>query len=284
MPRLSRVLMQSAKTKHRIAIVLLFVVATAGCFRFSPKTTALKQVHKTYRTEFAEFMVPPPGADPQLQKPAANEPAFAGTLQAIREYRTKYGEDSQEAAHLKVLEGMIYLESGRLGMARLIKPDVQNAQSKLKSGTGRYTRDELLAKCFGHLVDGWQEINDFNDNDDATIAEHAKLEPAADGIKDQVEKLAKPMLAQPEVDEGAIYLATTAAIFYVWVFKLKSDAGLPEVKKSIWFKKGSDLIGDYLSDSEKTAATGATETKGSQLGRLRYLDWYGFLVREAGRQ
>jgi hypothetical protein len=275
--------MRSAKTKHCLVVFLLLIVASSGCVHLSPKTTALKQVHQTYRIEFAKFIVPPPAADPQPQKPAANEPAFAGTLQAIREYRTKYGEDSQEAAHLKVLEGMIYLQSGRLGMAQLIKPDVQAAQGRLKSGTGRYTRDELLAKCFVQLVGGWQEINDFNDSDDSTIAEHAKLEAAGDGIRDELAKLDRSKLAQPEVDEGAIYLATTAAIFYVWVFKLKSDAGLPDAKRAIWFKKGSDLIGNYLSDSEKTAATGATETKSSQLGRLRYLDWYGYLVREAGR-
>jgi hypothetical protein len=203
------------------------------------------------------------------------------TLRAIRDFKVTYGEDTREAAHLTVLEGMIYLQSGRFGMAKLITEDVKAAQAKLHSGTGHYTRDELLAKSFEYLLQGWQEIYDFTDNSDDTIAEYQKLEQAAEGIKAALESLDASKIAQAEVDEGAIYLATTGAIFYVWVYKLKSDAFLPDARKEIWFTKGHELIGRYLSETEKKAAAGTTLTDNVSSGRLRYLAWYGYLLQAA---
>ncbi len=109
--------MMNRRTRRRPAILLawlLIALALAGCVRLAPRTTALKTIHQSYRTEFQQFLpltIPAPGkimSEPIA--PASDQPAFAQTLREIREYRLKYGEDSREAAHLKVLEGMIYLQ------------------------------------------------------------------------------------------------------------------------------------------------------------------------------
>jgi hypothetical protein len=160
---------------------------------------------------------------------------------------------------------------------------LQSAQAGLRSGTGQYTRDELLAKTFGYLLQGWQEIHDFGDTSDSTIAEHQKIEQAADGIKAALDGLDSSKLADADVDEGAIYLATTAAIFYVWVFELKNQAGLPDARKDLWCTRGSELMGRYLSETERKAAAGTLQQGGAQntkasIGRLRYVEWYGFLT------
>jgi hypothetical protein len=249
-------------------------------------------VHQSYREEFTRAVaLPPPSQGPRAisEQKSGEDRAFPLTLRAIREFRVRYGENSPEAAHLTVLEAMIYLQSGRFGMAKLVADDVRAAQASLRSGTGQYTRDELLARSFGHLLQGWQEIDDFADASDGTIAEHQQLEQAADGIKATLDSLEAPRIAQPEVDEGAIYLATTAAIFYVWVFELKSQAGLPDARKSIWFRKGHELIGRYLSETERKAAAGTLQPEGTPttiapIGRLRYVEWYGYLVKEAQAQ
>src|SRR5262245_15854886 len=225
------ILHRKKHARQGVMVGLLLACMSIGCTYVSPKTTALQHVHETYRSEFAKFIVPPPGDKPTIPSLKADEPAFAETLREIRGYRMRYGEDTPEAAHLTVLEGMIYLQSSRLGMAQLVQQDVQNAQSKLQSGTGHYTRDALLARTFPHLLHGWQEIADSNDKDDKTLAEHGKLQMAADGIKNELDQLDKSKLAEPEVDESAIYLATTAAIFYVWVYKLKSDEQAADAKK-----------------------------------------------------
>jgi hypothetical protein len=272
-----------------LLFLLLLGSALTGCALLSPRTAALQAVHQAYREEFGRAVAlpaPSEGPRPVSDQKSGGDPAFPATLRAIREFKVTYGEDSREAAHLTVLEGMIYLQSGRFGMAKLVADDVAAAQSSLRSGTGQYTRDELLAKTFGYLVLGWQEIHDFTDASDSTIAEHAKLAQAADGIKTALDGLGSSKLAQPEVDEGAIYLATTAAIFYVWSFALKNQAGLPDARKDIWFTKGHELIGRYLSDSERKAAVGTLQPGEAQasnapIGRLRYVEWYGYLLGAA---
>jgi hypothetical protein len=272
------------KPMRIIGLLPFLLLALHACAFLSPQSTALKEVHQSYREEFARAIVLPPLPEEQREAPnqkAAEAPAFPVTLRAIREFKVTYGEGSREAAHLTVLEGMIYLQSGQFGMAKLIAEDVRAAQAHLRSGTGQYTRDELLAKSFGHLLLGWQQIHNFTDTSDSTIAEHRKLQQAADGIKAALDSLDASKIAQPEVDEGAIYLATTAAIFYVWVYKLESDAGMADATKAKWFTKGYELIGQYLSDTEKKAAEGAIQPGNSPVGRLRYVEWYGYLLKEA---
>ncbi|MCI0490876.1 MAG: hypothetical protein L0229_30150 [Blastocatellia bacterium] len=267
-----------------IFIAVLSVAAFNGCARLTPKTTALKKIHESYRTDFQQFLqlsVPAPEREPKAPQSTPDQTAFANTLREIRDYRVKYGENSKEAAHLKVLEGMIYLQSGQFGMAKLVAPDVSNAQSSLKSGTGAYTRDQLLAMSFRDLIEGWEEIQkQFDTRAGATGANVEVVQRAADNIKEKLDNLDKDRskLARPEVDEGAIYLATTAAIFYVWVYQLRS---LQEPdSKAQWFGKGQELIGRYLTETEKKAAEGASTTN-VPAGRLRYINWYGFLTREA---
>jgi hypothetical protein len=281
MQPLSRARQISRSARAVTLIAILAVTAFNGCARLSPKTTALKKIHESYRIDFQQFLqqsIPEPTQNPKTPASKQDQPAFAETLREIRDYRLKYGENSQEAAHLKVLEGMIYLQSGQFGMAHLVEPDVSNAQSGLKSGTGAYTRDQLLAMAFPNLLQGWEEVQKQFDTTPGHVgADVAIVEKAADGIKDKLDNLDKTKLAQPEVDEGAIYLATTAAIFYVWVYALRSRQE-PNSKPQ-WFGKGAELIGRYLTDMEKRAAKDATVTN-VPAGRLRYLSWYGFLVRE----
>ena len=272
-----------SRTDRRPAILLawlLIALALAGCVRLAPRTTALNTIHQSYRTEFQQFLpltIPAPGkimSEPIA--PASDQPAFAQTLREIREYRLKYGEDSRESAHLKVLEGMIYLQSGQIGMARLLQDDLQEAGRNLNSGTGAFTRDQLLAANFSSLVDGWEQILLAVKLDEGFKVE--KLEAAADRIAKALTSLDASKLAQPDVDEGAIYIATTAAIFYVWVYNSHSSE-TPD-PRAVWFKKGSDLIGRFLTETEKKIARQADQ-RTSPGGRLRYLSWYGFLTGTA---
>ena len=74
-------------------------------------------------------------------------------------------------------------------------------------------------------------------------------------------------------------LATTAAIFYVWVYKRKSDAGRPDARRNVWLTKGRELIGKYLTEAERRAAAGIVSPGQMPIDRLRYGEWYTFLAR-----
>ena len=280
--------------RSSISILLLGIVLslTVSCHLVAPKTTALKNVHETYRQEFVEGINATPDSDRPVAEAASNEPEFSQTLQAIRGYRAKFGSDSKQAAHLTVLEGMIYLQSSRFGMAASVKGDVQAASENLRSKDGPYTRDALYAANFASLIDGWQEIDRMPEGA-LTQEDFATLEGAADAIVANLkEKEEEGKLASPDADEGAIYLATTSAIFYVWVHKIRTDSCLrideeatreclAEFGKT-YFDNGRDIIGMFLSETERTAAL-ASDSAPSDFppGRLRYLAWYRFLDEKA---
>lgn len=261
-------------------LVLLIFFVVQSCSIFTPKTTALENVHNIYRTEFTQYMVPTtPGDKPEIEL-VRNQSAFVKSLQAIRDFRLKYGESDLESKHLQILEGMIYLQSGRFGMASLLSEEVKEAAEQLRSKSeGYYTRDYLLGMSFNHLLVGWQEINDYNDNDRNTIAEYEKLEAAGISLEKQINGLDESKLSKPEVDQGAIYLAATAAIFYTWVYKLKSEERVED--NTNWFAKGRDLLGKFLTEDEKRIVAGNEQSSIPMSGRLRYLDWYAYLKEKA---
>lgn len=261
--------------KNLAVVVVLFL---CGCSFLMPRTTALKAVHQTYRDDFAHWVVPSPGDKPALLS-VSNQPPFSATLQAIRGFRAKYGDDSAEAAHLTVLEGMIYLQSGRIGMAKLVSTDVVRAGEHLQSATGKNVRDALFAANFPDLLKGWEEIADESDGNDATFTEWQKLRDAANAIDERLkQKIQDKKLADADADQGGIYLATTAAIFYVWAFAYEKIEN-PEnaaLDKKTWFTHAREVIGDFLSPTEKEAASDPSLAQNST-GRLRYLQWYGWL-------
>lgn len=250
--------------------IAFFLIAylLSGCTLLTPKTETLKQVHNTYRQEFIKLLVPSPSTG---IKDVSDDASFAGTLAEIRAFKSKYGEDTIEAQHLDVLEAMIYLQSNQFGMASLMKNKVAKASEKLQSRTGEYTRDQLFAQSFVHLLSGWAEIQKAKENG----------KPDAQTLKTSAEGI-KKILGGPdpkkysEADDGAIYLATTAAIFYTWVFDIEGG------DKESLYKAGSDLIGRFLSESEREVAKVETK-KINPIGlernpRLRYIQWYNYLI------
>jgi hypothetical protein len=276
----------AVKSLRLVFVMCCAAFLCAGCAAVLPQTVALQKVHEAYRADFQKSMnlfVPGASDSPAPSRSGTDQPHFADTLRAMREYRVTYGEKSQEAAHLKVLEGMIYLQTGQTGMARLLAPDVRSAEGSLTSKTGSYVRDQLLARVFYSLVDGWDQIGQKS-------PDAAKLQLAADHIVLELKALDPQKLAASEVDEGAVYIATTAAIFYVWAYRQNSFACEDKVKypvlkectdnlKKQTITKGRDLIGLYLNDTEKKAAEAALTSVPP--GRMRYLNWYGWLEKFA---
>jgi hypothetical protein len=256
--------------------LVLGLLLAGGCVVsfVTPKTAALHHVHEIYGEEFIEFSAPAPSVQPS-QAPEARPGAFARSLQAIHDYRAKYPQDSQELAHLKVLEGMIYLQSGRFGLAEAVRPDVEAAGGKLASGTGRVVRDQLFARTFKELIEGWAETRKSNNRRWQTF------ERIAGALTNSLSSIPREKLANPEADQGALYLATSAAIFYVWAFKEISESNDREMapqKKAAWYKSARDWIGRFLTDAEKKEGVDR-DLGAAPEGRLRYVEWYHWLGR-----
>lgn len=277
-------------------LLLLALLLTAGCAKLTPRTTALREIHQTYRAEFDQYLqltVPAPAPDGNVINPprtaggavggAAGEapgPApFAATLREIRGYRLRYGETAREASHLTVLEGMIYLQTGQLGLARLLLPDLRRAADQLGQGSGAAVRDQLLARNFEPLLAGWSALREPETRDSAR-----RLAAAAAAIGAQLATLARSgsgRTTEPEVDEGAIYLATSGAIFYAWVGKILSLQAPQD--RPCWCEKGRALIERHLSETERRLSSGI-DFQSIPAGRIRYLAWYRSLALCAGEK
>lgn len=195
----------------------------SGLPRVLPQKQALSDIHDIYRTEFAELFLSGEGDKPQCisNLETVSQPSFSRTRTAIRAFRVRFGTEEAEAAHLTVLDAMMHLQVGNVGLARLLESDVESAKGKLVSQTGRFTRDFLFAEHFGSLLQGWRVVCDL------TAKPPKTPEGAADGLQTAAREIATGLeasakagqLAEPDADQGAIYLATTSAIFDVWAVK-----------------------------------------------------------------
>ena len=254
--------------KHFLATCLaaaLFV--TSGCIVsfITPKAADLRQVHDAYSREFTALNLGEPKKDAARAAPRENA-AFAQSLRAIQDYRRRYPGDTAELAHLQVLEGMIYLQSGRFGLAEAIQPEVARAAGKLSSATGLGVRDQLFAQNFSALVAGWTEAK-------KTAPDPAKLLAVADQIAAALRRIPADKLGAADAADGAGYLATTAAIFYVTA--AAESLAAPAQQREL-FEKGAEIIGRFLTPAEKSPGV-ANDVADVTSGRLRYVRWYHWL-------
>lgn len=210
-------------------LAVLSACETAGQGKSLPKVLpqkqALSDIHDIYRAEFAELFLSrgkeEPGCISNLEAEPPSQPSFSQTRTAIRAFRVRFGTEEAEAAHLTVLDAMMHLQVGNVGLARLLENDVEGAKGKLVSQTGRFTRDFLFAEHFESLLQGWRVVCDLTAEPPKT-SERAtgRLETAASEIATSLTASAKAgRLADPDADQGAIYLAATSAIFNVWAVK-----------------------------------------------------------------
>jgi hypothetical protein len=252
-----------------------------GCLTpaFSPKAAALARIHEFYSEEFTALAPSGPTGDvTSAAQPAAGD-AFAQTLRAIHDYRLAHPNAQQELAHLDVLEGMIYLQSGRFGLAAAVQEKVSAAAPQLASGTGRVVRDRLFAENYRTLLLGWSEARKENGRDWKTFRN------AADALAASLDNIPPEQRPAISADGGALYLATTAAIFYVWAGQQMSMAPDPDdrdvapQKTREWRAKARDLIGKFLTPAETAADISQDIGSTPPQGRLRYIDWYHWLKK-----
>ncbi len=252
---------------------LWLLIGLTSCQVITPRTYQLEQIHQTYTKEWVAAPVPRAGQSPPVGK---GKGAFNATLQSIRNYEAQFGKGTREAAHLTVLEGMIYLQSGAPGMARLLEPEVAAAKDRLMSSGGVATRDYIFADCFPELVDGWSAVWGVNNGDRSVTA--SDFRAAADGIRDKLAKITPAQRAAAQEDSGGAYVATSGAIFYIWA----ASGGSPPLSEMA--RAGRDLLDPWLTPTERSSAiSGSYKRSDMEWGsRQRFVEWYAYLNANSG--
>ncbi len=263
-----------------LLLILVFLTALSGCGTLTSQTYQLEQIHQQYTTEWAQYSfqaLPSPAPGPNMN---TGNGSFTNTLAGIKNYKKTYGEGSKDvAAHLTVLEGMIYLQSGKPGMARLLSSEVENAKKELKSPGGIATRDYIFAECYDDLTAGWEAIYQLTKEKCAKRPNDFKK--PADDIAQKLSEILKKSRVTTDLDSGGAYVATSTAIFYMWAHSCSpEDDEFSLVKMA---KKGKDVLEPWLSPDEiRLVKEGSYNSSQYDWGsRRRYLDWYDFLLKES---
>lgn len=261
---------------------LLVLVFLTGCSALTPKTYQLEQIHQNYTAEWAEWSLDALSEAKDRPEIKDGKGHFKKTLAGIKKYKQTYGDTSEAAAHLTVLEGMIYIQSGKPGMARLLSSEVKDAKEQLKSATGVASRDYLFAKCYDELTNGWEAIYQLVKN--GASKEVDDFIGPADDISKELRSISKETRAAADLDSGGAYVAASAAIFYLWAHSTSPNDSNFSLKNMA--KKGKDVLKPWLSYDEICSVEKGTYKKeefdwGS---RRRYLDWYDYLHEKSGNE
>lgn len=273
-----------ARKRSLIILILVLSLSPSGCTLIFPKTADLNAIHDTYRTEFTNARLPTAKELQGTQPTGLDAGDFKQTLAAIADYRRKYPGMTKELNHLKILEGMIYLQTKQLGMAKLLAKEVQLAGGQLSSSQSA-PRDSLFAETFGDLLNGWKTINDL-ETQDAPRSTSSTLVMAAENItKNLCEIKAANNLKIVQGDQGATYLATTAAIFYLWADHRAQYLCLVEQETTVCDRdyypathldKGRDLVWEFMTPTGRQLAKERSRTtKGERVqGTPRFTEYY----------
>lgn len=251
----------------RAALILGLGLSLVSCP--STKTDALKDIHDQYRQAF--YRMSARSVENYDSPSGDNKDLFNECLTRIQAYKATHGQGAV-VNHLKVLEGMIYLQSESFGMARLVQNDVAAAGKGLSSMTGFKARDELFAENFKDLVSGWEALSGSITREQGLIAEQvaAKIIGALNDAKAKIRQ-----------DDAAIYLATTAAIFNYTAAVRSYTGQANKPTRQRLYQEGAQAIKMFLSQSEISAAEQLDAGSIPATGRRRYIEWYQYLTAEA---
>ncbi|NIO07622.1 MAG: hypothetical protein GTO40_06285 [Deltaproteobacteria bacterium] len=148
----------------------------------------------------------------------------------------------------------------------------------------------MFAETYENLLNGWRTINDFENQENPTTSP-ATLITAAEGITQRLCNIkAANSLKTVEGDQGASYLATSAAIFYLWADHraqfaclVEQDQGIcdREYYPAVHLDKGRDLVWEFMSSTARQfAEANLKATKGARIqGAPRFAEYYLILEK-----
>ena len=195
-------------------LALAIAVALGGCqwrenpaSRAAPETAAVEAVNSAYNAEFQAAL-------PAMQDNRFPPGSFDRTLVAIRAARSR-ALAPEVAAHLSVREALVYLQTGELGRARAIAPEVAEAAGALGAESGPLNRDAMIAAAWPALLQAEEALDAVPAaplGSDAAQAAGVEIAPrlAVSGaaLRNQLCAARRDdRLPDPAEDDGAAFLA-----------------------------------------------------------------------------
>lgn len=202
----------------RMLISILTTLSVAGCGvpLTSQDRTRIATVQATYDRDFREAIA----ADGLEIKPDR----FSRTLAALPSEST--GQSSTLAAFYSLLEGMVYLQTGQLGLAQAIAPEVTASANELNSD-GIERRNVVLANNYASLVAGRAATASLaNLTNNSAEQQTQRLEIVSD-VEKRTEAVTRKLCKAGSVDQGAALIAAYQASFLIEADRALARACIP---------------------------------------------------------
>ncbi len=244
----------------RNVFLVVGFVCLAGCGTpgLTPQDqNRVSEVQETYDREF-RAAVSSQGLD-------VRSGSFPETLGMIEADQTP---TPQIASYYDLLEGLIYLQTGQLGLAQAAAPDITSSARQLDT-EGISPRNVVLAENFADMVDARVDTEGLRKLDRNTAQQHAQRVAIVGDIEARTERVTKRLCRSGAADDGAGFVAAYQATSLLEADNAMSRACVPDVTDA---EACGRFLGNrpQLNEARNMLAAfsiGAAET--SQVAQLR---------------
>ncbi|MDW3222803.1 MAG: hypothetical protein R8G34_07945 [Paracoccaceae bacterium] len=199
-----------------ISILMTLSVASCGVPLTTQDRTRISALQATYDRDFREAIAAD-GLDVGKER-------FSRTLAALPSETT--GQSDALTGFYTLLEGMIYLQTGQLGLAQAIAPEVAAAADNLNTD-GIERRNVILANNYAALVAGRSATASLAQLTSNSTEQQAQRLAIVRDIETRTEAVSRRLCRAGSVDEGAAVVAAYQASFLVEADRALAQACIP---------------------------------------------------------
>ncbi|SLN70823.1 hypothetical protein ROA7450_03865 [Roseovarius albus] len=203
----------------RTIIMLLGVVVLAACPGPVPDQAdraRITQVQETYDSEFRTAV--------STQELDVKPGSFPKTLKLIQ----NGAENEQVDSFYTLIEGLIFLQTGQLGLAQAVAPEITGSTNKLATD-GIASRNVVLARNYADLVGTRADVDTLRSLDRNTLEQHTQRVAIVKDIEARTAKVTRNLCRLGEADDGAAFVAAYQATSLLEADNAMSRACVPDI-------------------------------------------------------
>jgi hypothetical protein len=204
----------------RTVILLVGLVGLGACVVTSPSPedrARLDDVQRTYDSEFRAAI--------SSQGLNVRADSFPRTLEMIQHDQNP---NNQIASYYALLEGLIYLQTGQLGLAQAAAPEI-TASARQLDADGIAPRNVVLAENYADLVDARIETDELRSLERNSAEQHAQRVAIVSDIEARTARVTKRLCRLGAANDGAAFVAAYQATSLLEADNAMSRACVPDV-------------------------------------------------------
>jgi hypothetical protein len=244
----------------RIVILLVGFVGLGACAAtgLDPVDRArVDDVQRTYDSEF-RAAIASQGLNVRVD-------SFSRTLEMIQRDQNP---NSQIASYYDLLEGLIYLQTGQLGLAQAAAPEI-TASARQLDADGIAPRNVVLAENYADLVDARIETDKLRSLDRNSAEQHTQRVAIVSDIEARTARVTNRLCGLGTVDDGAAFVAAYQATSLLEADNAMARACVPDVTDAEACGRFLEIRPQLNEARNMLAAFAGDVTETSQIAQTR---------------